>query len=132
MASRKEMAITVAGLIIMGVMGWAWAQQAPPAKQPEKPAVEKAAPAKPAAKLKQLTGSVKSVTEESLIVEVTQKDKPAKEYTFALDPKAKLSRARKAIMPKDLQPGDPVTVSYAEADGKLIAKMVTVKVKAAK
>ena len=33
---------------------------------------------------------------------------------------------------KDLQPGDPPTVSFTEAEGKLVAKAVTVRVSAAK
>jgi hypothetical protein len=132
MVMKRVLAIAVSGLFMLGAMGSAWAQQAPGAGEPQKPAVEKPAPAKPAAKLKRLTGSVKSASEESLILEVTQKNKTTKEYTFTLDPKAKLSKAEKGVAAKDLQPGDAVTVSYAEADGKLIAKTVTAKAKVEK
>jgi len=132
MGLKKGLAVTAGILSVLGAMGLAWAQQAPPAGQPEKPAMEKAAPAKSAARLQRLTGSVKSVSEGSLVMEVMQKDKPAKEYTFSLDPKAKLAKAGKAITTKDLQPGESVTVSFTETDGKLVAKAVTVGVKAAK
>ena len=131
MELKKALAVAAGVLFVLGAMGPGWAQQAP-AGQPEKPAAEKAPPAKAAAKPQRLTGSVKSASEESLVLDVMQKDKPAKEYTFALDPKAKLSKAGKAITAKDLQPGDSATVSFTEADGKLVAKAVTVRVKAAK
>ncbi len=132
MGLKRVVAVTITGLFVLGAMGSGWAQQAPPAGQPEKPAVEKPAPAKSAARPQRLTGSVKSVSEGSLVLEVMQKDKRAKEYTFSLDPKAKLAKAGKAITTKDLQPGESVTVSFTETDGKLVAKAVTVGVKAAK
>lgn len=130
MGVLRGIGIAVGVLFVLGAMGSGWAQQAPAPGPAEKPAVEKAAPAKPAAK--RLAGSVKSASDESLVLEVVQKDKPAKEYTFALDPKAKLRKAGKAITAKDLKPGDPVSVSFTEADGKLIASAVTVREKAAK
>ena len=132
MRLKKILGITMGGLFVLGAMGPGWAQQAPPAAQPEKPAGQKTAPAKSAAKLQRLTGSVKSASEESLVLEVVQKDKTAKEYTFSLDPKAKFSKAGKAITAKDLQAGDSATVSFTEADTKLVAKAVTVRVRAAK
>lgn len=132
MRSKRGLAVAVGILSILGAMGPGLAQQVSPAGQPEKPAVERPAPAKSAAKPQRLTGSVKSVSEGSLVLEVMQKDKPAKEYTFSLDPKAKLAKAGKAITTKDLQPGESVTVSFTETGGKLVAKAVTVGVKAAK
>src|SRR3989304_1167906 len=122
----------LSGIFVLGVVSSGWAQQAPAPGQPEKPAAEKAAPAQPATKVKRLTGSVKSASEENLVLEVTQKDKSTKEYTFALDPKAKLSRAGKAIVVKDVHSGDSATVSFTESEGKLVAKAVTVGAKPAK
>jgi hypothetical protein len=122
----------LSGLFVLGLVGVGWAQQAPAPGQPQKPVTEKAPAAKPAAKLQQVTGSVKSASEESLVLEVPQKDKATKEYTFMLDPKAKLSKARKTIAVKDVQPGDSATVSFTESDGKLVAKAVTVRAKPAK
>jgi len=114
----------LSGIFVLGVVSSGWAQQAPAPGQPEK-----AAPAQPATKVKRLTGSVKSASEENLVLEVTQKDKSTKEYTFALDPKAKLSRAGKAIVVKDVHSGDSATVSFTESEGKLVAKAVTVRAK---
>ena len=122
----------LSGIFVLGVVSSGWAQQAPAPGQPEKPAAEKAAPAQPATKVKRLTGSVKSASEENLVLEVTQKDKSTKEYTFALDPKAKLSRAGKAIVVKDVHSGDSATVSFTESEGKLVAKAVTVRAKPTK
>ena len=127
MRRTSGLAVAIGGLLLFGAT-LGWAQQAPPAK-PEKPAVEKAAPAKAAAKSQRLTGSVKSASEEGLVLEVVQKDKSTKEYTFALAQKAKLSRAGKAITVKDFNAGDSVTVSFTEANGKLIANTVSVRVK---
>jgi cytoskeletal protein RodZ len=127
MKTKGILAVAVGVSLVLGILGLASAQQAPPAKQPEKPTAEKAAPAK--APAKRVTGSVKSASEESLILEVVQKDKSTKEYTFALDPKAKLSRAGKAITVKDLKQGDSLTVSFTETNGKLVANTVSVRAK---
>lgn len=132
MGVKRVLAIVIGGLFILGVVGAGSAQQVPQTGQPEKPAIEKPSPAKPAAKPKRLTGSVKSASEESLIQEVIQKDKSTKEYTFAVDPKAKISKTGKAITLKDLQPGDAATASFTPADGKLVAKAVTVRGKTVK
>ena len=123
----------LSGLFILGLVSVGWAQQAPAPGQPQKPVTEKAPAAKPpAAKLQQVTGSVKSAAEESLVLEVPQKDKSTKEYTFTFDPRAKLSKAGKTIVAKDVQPGDSATVSFTESEGKLVAKAVTVRAKPAK
>ena len=127
MRTTSVLAVAMGGLFLFGTT-LGWAQQAPPAK-PEKPTVEKAAPAKAAAKSQRLTGSVKSASEENLVLEVIQKDKSTKEYAFAVDPKAKLSRGGKAITVKDLKQGDSITVSFTEVDGKLVANAVAVRAK---
>jgi hypothetical protein len=129
---ERMLTVAAGALLVLGALAPAGAQQAPAGAQPEKPAVEKAAPAKPAVKPQRLTGSVKSAAAGSLVLEVTQKDKSTKEYSFALNPKAKLSKAGKAITAEDLQPGDSATVSFTEADGKLVANAVTVRAKTAK
>ncbi len=129
---RKSLAVALSSLFVLGAIASGWAQPPPAGGQPEKPAAEKVAPSKAAPKAQRLTGSIKSASEESLVLEVRQKDKSTKEYAFALDPKAKLSKAGKAITAKELQPGDPATVSFTEAEGKLVAKAVTVRVSGAK
>lgn len=133
MKSTRVLAVVASALLVAGATTAGWAQQpAPQAGQPEKPAAEKAAPAKPGVKATRVTGSVKSVSADSLVVEVPQKDKSMKEYTFALDLKAQLSKAGKKIAPGDLQAGDRATVSFREAEGKLVATAVSVRAKAAK
>ena len=72
------------------------------------------------------TGAVKSAAPDSLML--VGKDK--KELSFVLDKDTKLTKAGKAIEAKDIAEKDTATVSYAEADGKMMAK--TVKIGAAK
>jgi len=90
----------------------------PPASAPAKTAE------KPAVKAKTARGSVKSATEDSLVIMPSGKDK--KDMTFALDAKTMVKKAGKAVTAKDLKEGDTVTVSYSEEGGKMTAKSVTV------
>ena len=122
MKGRKILALVVAMTFVLGAFGMAQAAQhekkaANPcaAKAPEKPAAVKAKSAK---------GSVKSASEGSLVVMSTGKEK--KDLTFAVDAKTAIKKGGKAVTAKDLKEGDAVTVSYTEADGKMMAKSVTV------
>ena len=121
MRVEKILAIVVAIAFLFGTLGivQAVAQEAkPPASAPAKAAE------KPAAKAKSAKGSVKSASEDSLVVVSSGKDK--KEMTFALDAKTMIKKAGKAVTAKDLKEGDMVTVSYSEDGGKMMAKSVTV------
>lgn len=69
---------------------------------------------KPAAKAKTAEGTVKSVSDTSLVVE--GKDK--KEWTFAITGKV-------AESAKKLKAGDAVKISYTEDGGKMMASKVT-------
>jgi translation initiation factor IF-1 len=69
---------------------------------------------KPAAKAKTAEGTVKSVSDTSLVVE--GKDK--KEWTFAISGKV-------AESAKKLKAGDAVKISYTEDGGKMMASKVT-------
>ena len=129
---KRVVTVATGVLVVLGAVMPGLAQQATQPAQPEKPAVEKAAPAKPAAKAQRLAGTVKAASEESLTLEVAQKDKTTKEYVFVLDPEAKISKAGKAIVAKGLQPGDRATVAFAETDGKLVARTVTIRAQTAK
>ena len=98
-----------------------------------------AAPApKPAAKpeamkKKSVTGAVKGASGDSLMLVTKGKDGKAKDWTFVLDKDTKLMKAGKAIEAKDITDKDSATVAYTEAEGKMMAKTVTVTVpKAAK
>ena len=66
---------------------------------------------------------VKAATADSLTV--VGRDK--KEWTFAVDTKTSIKKAGKAVVATDLKEGDPVHVQFTDADGKLVAKTVTVK-----
>jgi hypothetical protein len=110
------------------------ATPAPAAKpaEPVKPAAkatETAKPAAKAAKTKSASGTIKTASGESITVIGADK----KEWAFAVDKDTKITKGGKAVTSKDLAKKDPVTVKYAEAEGKMTAKVVAVKAaKAAK
>jgi len=133
--TSKFCALFVAVVFLLGSLTLVAAQQAPPpapapgapapaAKPAEKPADKPAAP-----KLKRATGTVKSASETSLVVETTGKDKTKKEWTFILDKATKLTKGKKSVTAKDIVAGDTATVSY---DDKMMAKSVALKAPAAK
>ena len=123
--TSKFGALSVAVAFLFGSLTFAAAQQAPapapaPAAKPaEKPADKPAAP-----KLKRATGTVKSASETSLVVETTEKDKTKKEWTFTLDKATKLTKGGKSVTAKDAMAGDTAAVSY---DDKMMAKSVALK-----
>jgi len=95
-------------------------QAAPEAKPAAKP---EAKPAKAAVKVKSASGTVKSVSADSL----TLVGKDNKEWTFALTKDTKIHKGGKAIEAKDLAEQDAVSVRYTEAEGKMTATSVTVR-----
>jgi hypothetical protein len=106
------------------------AQQTPPAA-PTAPAPAKTEPAKTEAKkvaTKVANGTVKSSAADSLVL-VAGKDK--KEWTFALDKDTKISKGGKSAKAEEVAADDSATVTYVEMDGKMHAKTVVVKTKAA-
>ena len=103
---RKFLALAVSVAFVLGSLTVAQAQQAP------------APAAKPA------SGTVKSASETSLVVEVAQKDKTKKEMSFILDKATKLTKAGKSVTAKDIMVGDRATVSY---DDKMMAKSVSLR-----
>ncbi len=131
--TTKFCALSVAVAFLFGSLTLAAAQQAPvpaPAPAPAAKPAEKT-PAKPTAKVKRASGTVKSVSEDSLALEVTQKDKTKTEMTFTLDKTTKLSKSGKSVTAKDVKVGDAVSVSYEDGQaGKMMAKSVTVRVPA--
>jgi ribosomal 50S subunit-recycling heat shock protein len=112
MALNKLLALLLGGIFLLGTtaMATAQTQQQPPAP---KPAEKPAATAKAGPKSRTATGSVKSVSADSLVVEVGKK-----EMTFALGGDA-------AQAAQKLKAGDRVTVGYSEAEGKMTATKVT-------
>lgn len=122
--TQKLLALTVSLAFLLGSLTVATAQApapAPAAKPAEKPAEKPAA--KPPA-LKRASGTVKSASETSLVVQVTEKDKSKKDWTFTLDKASKLTKGGKSVTAKDIMVGDAATVSY---DDKMVAKSVALK-----
>jgi hypothetical protein len=122
--------ITAAALavMLMGSVVPAVAQQGA-----AKPATEsvKTGSGKAEAKIgpRTVTGTVKATTDKGFVVvgrETGQKDK---EWAFALDGATRVDAVGKARTAKDLREGDPVTVTYTNRDGKIVAQSVTVNAK---
>ncbi len=100
MNAKKLFALILALTFLIGTAGLAVAQE----KKMDKPA----------AKAKTAEGTVKAVSDTSLVVE--GKDK--KEWTFAITGKV-------AESAKKLKAGDAVKISYTEDGGKMMASKVT-------
>ncbi len=123
---------TVAVLVALGLaVGLSTAVLAQYGQGPAKPDATKASPAaqssevkKSAEKVTLVTGKVKSVAANSLVVQVS--GKTAKEMTFDLTGTAIKAGGKDAAI-SDLKDGDEVRVGYTESDGKLVAKTVTAR-----
>lgn len=73
-----------------------------------------------------VTGTVKKATDGGFVVvgrEAGQKDK---EWAFALDAGTRIDAGGKTKAVTDLREGDPVTVTYTNRDGKIVAQSVKV------
>lgn len=129
MTAKKLFATVLSALFVATSVGPAAAQAKPePAAQEKKGAEEskkvaEPTPGKAVGKSKNANGMVKAATADSLTV--VGKDK--KEWTFVVDTKTSIKKAGKAVVATDLKEGDPVHVQFSDADGKLVAKAVTVK-----
>ena len=129
MTAKKLFVLVLSAVSLASSVGLAAAQAKPePAAQEKKGAEEskkvaEPIPAKAVGKDKNANGMVKAATADSLTV--VGKDK--KEWTFAVDTKTSIKKAGKAVVATDLKEGDPVHVQFSDADGKPVAKAVTVK-----
>lgn len=119
MTARKLFVLILSALFLVGSAGLVAAQEK---KMEEKKGAE-TAPGKAVGKSKNVNGVVKAATADSLTV-VGKGDKA---WTFTVDAKTSIKKAGKAVVATDLKEGDPVHVQFSEADGKLLAKAVTVK-----
>ena len=119
MTPKKLVALFLSALFLIGPAGLAAAQD----KQVDDKKAAETTPGKAVGKSKNANGTVKAATPDSLTV--IGRDK--KEWIFAVDTKTSIKKAGKAVVATDLKEGDPVYVQFAEADGKLLAKSVTVK-----
>ncbi len=136
---RQVSAWIVTGAMLAGLAVPAFAQTTAPAQTapaPAAPAPAAKAPAKTdaaktdatkadpkMAKTKSATGTVKTASADSVVVV----DKDKKEWTFAVAKDTKITKGGKAAEAKDLAANDPVRIQFTEADGKMMAKTVTVK-----
>lgn len=130
---KTLIALTIGIAFAAGTVGMAIAQTttpaAPPAEKKSDTKMEKMEKSdmkakKPAAKT--ANGMVKSAGADSIVVSGKEKGKEA-EWTFAVDPKTKITKAGKSIAAADVKAGDAVTVRYMEQDGKTMAQSVNVK-----
>jgi hypothetical protein len=135
--TRRILTLITAGAFAAAVASPALAQQpaapaapaAPAKSEPAKADMAKPDAAKKSAKMstKSATGQIKKVTDSELIVVVTPKGKNAEEVTFILEKETKIMKGGKVVAVKDVMETETVTVTYAEADGKKVAKSVTSK-----
>lgn len=129
MTARKLFVVILSALFVATSVGLAAAQAKPaPAAQEKKGAEEskkvaEPTPGKAVGKSKNANGTVKAATATSLTV--VGKDK--KEWTFAVDTATSIKKAGKSVVATDLKEGDPVHVQFTDAEGKMLAKAVTVR-----
>ncbi len=112
MAAKKLFALLLSLAFLHATVGLATAQE----KRVANPCAANPCAAKPATKAKTAEGTVKSVSAMSLVIE--GKDK--KEWTFIIS-------GAVAEAAKKLKAGDTVSISYTEADGKMMAGKITAK-----
>jgi len=115
MTAKKLFVLLLSVVFVFGTVGLA--------------AADKHAAKKAAVKAKNADGTVKAASADSVTVVtmVGKEKKEKKELMFSVDPKTSIKKAGKAITAADLKEGDPVHVNFTEADGKMMAKSITVK-----
>jgi len=122
---KKAIAIIVSVIFVLSFAGLSFAadKAAPMKKEAAAPAKaeEKAAEKKAPAKIKAITGEVMAVDATSITVKGKKGDVTA---TVGDKTSVKMGKEKKAIA--DVKVGDKVTVKYTEADGKNMAKMISI------
>lgn len=122
---KKAIAIIVSVLFVLSVAGLSFAaeQKAAPAEKKEAAAkTEK----KAKAKIIKVTGEVTAVDAKAMTLTVKGKKG---DVALTVDDKTKFAKGKSLA---DVKVGDKATVSYAEVDGKMVAKSVAVKAAEAK
>ena len=126
---KKTLAIIVSLIFVLSFAGLSFAadnaveKKAEPVKAEKKAPVvaeKKAAPAK----VKQVTGDVAAVDAKANTI--TVKGKKA-DTVVTCDDKTKIMIGKDKKALADVKVGDKVTVKYSEADGKMTAKSVAIK-----
>jgi hypothetical protein len=72
-----------------------------------------------------VTGTIKQTMDNGLVVVGRETGKADREWAFTLDASTRVDRAGRVQAVSDLRQGDPVTVSYTNRDGKVVAQNVT-------
>ena len=125
---KKALALVVSILFVFSLAGFAFAVEkaATPAPAEKKAEAEKATEAKPApaAKVKQITGEVKTV--DTTANTLTVKGKRA-EVTVSCTDKTKVMMGKEKKTLADVKVGDKVVVKYTESEGKNVAKSIAIK-----
>ena len=122
---RTLLATALAVVLLGALAGVASAANhaATPATKEAKPAAGKAA--KPAAeKTRRHVGTVKAVDAAGKTLTVEEK---SGEATLTVTDKTTIKRGKDTVKIEDLKTGDPVTVVYAQQDGKDVARSIVVK-----
>jgi ribosomal protein S1 len=122
---KKTIAIIVSVIFVLSFAGLSFAadKAAPMKKEAAAPAKaeEKAMDKKAPAKIKAVTGEVMAADATSITVKGKKGDVTA---TTSDKTKVMMGKEKKAIA--DVKVGDKVTLKYSEADGKNMAKMVSI------
>lgn len=73
-----------------------------------------------------VTGTVKQMVDNGIVVVGREKGKKDREWAFVLDAGTRIAASGQVRGVSDLRQGDPVTVKYTNRDGKIVAQSVTV------
>ena len=124
MTAKKLFVLLLSAVFLFGTVGLTAAAQHE-MKKPEEKKMEKA-PGKAVGKSKNANGTVKAASANGVTI-VGKVGKDTKEWMFSVDGKTSIKKAGKAITAGDLKAGDPVHVQFTDAEGKMLAKAITVK-----
>ena len=73
-----------------------------------------------------VTGTVKTATDAGLVVVGREPGKTQREWVFAVDDHTRIEAGGNTRPVTALKAGDPVTVTYEDRGGKVVAERVTV------
>jgi hypothetical protein len=73
-----------------------------------------------------VTGTVKQTTDKGIVVVGRETGEKDREWAFALEAGTRVKAGGQVRGVNDLRAGDPVTVTYTNRDGKIVAQSVTV------
>ena len=122
---KSVMAIIFSVLFVFAVSSVAFAVEEKEAK-PKIPAEVTKLPG--AAKIRQITGSVRAVNTNAMTITVTKKLKrKVVEAVVTIDSKTNIITGKEKRIFADVKVGDKVIVKYKEVNGKNVAQSITIK-----